>query len=234
MGLTVCLLNYKRPENLPSLFASLRSQTLLPKIFLWNNGQWEDIPDLCRRHIDWLLESSHNAGCRPRWWMAAQADTEYVCSLDDDQALADPRVLADAIDLFANVPGCRAVGRSGVLFTQPKYWDCQHILAEQLAPSYDFQRVDYVKGRFLLTRRDWLREAALPAYNGELAMDDLEVCGRLSSGQAAQHAVLRGLAHRFVELPAAHAASEQPGFPAQKVLARQKYFPNSLPSFYGA
>src|SRR5688572_15947857 len=69
---TVCLLNWKRPENIRAVIRSVSSQLPRPEVFLWNNGA-----DIECEEVDWYVRSSLNKRCWPRWSMARHAETEF-------------------------------------------------------------------------------------------------------------------------------------------------------------
>ena len=50
--ITIILLNYKRPQNIPLILEAIRTQTIPAKVFLWNNGL-DDVnsPLLDRYHL---------------------------------------------------------------------------------------------------------------------------------------------------------------------------------------
>ena len=104
---TVILLNYRRPENFGRILDVLERQTMQPRVWVWDNADapvriGRESPVGFRALIDHPLVDRHvkagtNFGCFPRWWLAAQAETEYVCSMDDDLLFRDTKVLEDAI-----------------------------------------------------------------------------------------------------------------------------------------
>ena len=86
--LTVCLLNWRRPDNLRRIIDALARQTARPAVFLWNNSGQPFRHD----GIDCWIHNSRNSGCWPRWLLATQAETDFVASLDDDLMPADPHL----------------------------------------------------------------------------------------------------------------------------------------------
>ena len=141
------LLNWKRPQNFQKVIASIECQSYRPKIFVWNNG--ERLKDL---RVDWIVDSSQNKRCWPRWTLGAMAESEFVCSLDDDFAFGDERVLEDLLHYLRDLDQPdRLVGASGVILDSTKSYDrCAHVKATRNADI----PVDIVKGKLLACRRD--------------------------------------------------------------------------------
>lgn len=230
MRLTACLLHYRRPHNMPQVIESLMRQTHRPRIFIWNNsgepcGTWA-------QHADWLVDSSENKACLPRWWMAAQSPDDLIVMLDDDLALVDNRVLGDAVDAQLRYGEPNSImGAWGVAFTHHRYDGCEHVESRNVPAPYDYLPVDMVKGRFMVLHRRPLQE--LPLHSALINEDDIAINGMLADGQPERHKVLRMLGGRFKELPAPAAWSRRPGHEDSRQLARERFFPKSMPSFYG-
>jgi hypothetical protein len=208
-NLTVCLLNWRRPENLDPILDALAAQTAAPRVWLWDNSGDAD-PDDPR--VDRVVSAGENMGCMPRWWLASAAETEYVCSLDDDLKPADAEVLEDMMEVCAEreVPGIvgpfgwrgRGQFRAG---GEVDYRGGQHIGAgaENVA-------VDLVKGRCMMLHRRLLRRVPLepPLPDGaridrsELLTrcDDIYLNVMTAGGQPERHLVPRVLEGRFEEL----------------------------------
>ena len=211
---TVMLLNWKRPENLRErVIPSLLRQSAKPFVFLWNNGA----PFQCEG-LDWQIDSSTNKRCFPRWYMAMMAETEYVCSLDDDIELADEHVLRDVMDRYAERYAGRVVGSHGVILKS----GCTYKDSIQVASDgKGDQAVDIVKGRMMFFSRELLRKVDMtPEFE-----DDIKLCSRIAGGQRMHHIVLSLLGGRTNDLPEHGVAlCEQPGQPEVRNLAAKKYF----------
>jgi hypothetical protein len=146
MSLTVCLLNWRRPQNVKRLLDALERQVPRPEIFLWNNGG-----ALWHPAVDWQVNSSRNALCWPRWSMAIHARTEFVCSLDDDLLPRDAKLLADALAFARRSPGI--IGAAGVAMRAGGgYGNGKHFNRPRLT-----RQVDVVKGRLLMLPAEALR-----------------------------------------------------------------------------
>lgn len=161
---TVVLLNWKRPENIGPILECLAGQTAPLQVFLWNNGPaTAGLPAAEHPLVKLSVTSSRNLGCFPRWQLATLADTEFVCSLDDDLALADERVLEDAIE------ACRRDCPDGIVgffgwehVNGAPYKDARHING-----SKKNRRADIMKGRFMLFRRELLQRVPLGVPSSE-------------------------------------------------------------------
>ena len=161
---TVVLLNWKRPENIGSILECLAGQTVPLQVFLWNNGPaTAGLPAAEHPLVKLSVSSSRNLGCFPRWQLATLADTEFVCSLDDDLALADERVLEDAIE------ACRRDCPDGIV----GFFGWEHVdgkgykAARHVNGSKENRGADIIKGRFALFRRDLLQRVPLAVPSSE-------------------------------------------------------------------
>jgi len=216
-AVTVCLLNWKRPQNVPRVLDSLMAQTLRPTVFLWNNGKpFHD------ERIAWQVDSSENMGCWPRWFMASRAQTEYVCTLDDDLVLGDETILEDAVSFLAQRKEHTVIGPEGVrlVFGQP-YRHCDHIAA----PETD-KPVSIVKGRMMLMRRRALERVPFStAYEVAKDADDIAVSALVAGGKPNRHvipALFRGRLQDLEEYGVG--LKERPAHHERREAARRKYF----------
>jgi len=216
-AVTVCLLNWKRPQNLAHVLDSVASQSIRPVIFLWNNGgPFRD------ERVRWQVDSSRNMGCWPRWFMASRATTEYVCSLDDDLILKDPYVLEDAIAFLAQCEDGTIIGPEGVQLAFSKsYRDCTHVAC----PAEDTP-VSIIKGRMMLLRRSALNRVSLTtAYDVARDADDIAISAMVAGGKGAKHIVpglFRGRLEDLEQLGVG--LSQRPGHHERREAARRKYF----------
>ncbi|MFO8007981.1 MAG: glycosyltransferase family 2 protein [Candidatus Brocadiia bacterium] len=211
LSVTVCLLNWMREENLGPVLDCLAAQTVPVRVLLWNNGRPllfrhpdTDKPTPIDEHplVQLAVRSAQNVRCWPRWLLASMAETEFVCSLDDDLALADERVLEDA------VAACRAKVPDGIvgLFGWRAGGGRSYRDAEHVNGSRRDRRVDLVKGRFMLFRRALLERVPLahPALRGREHLlgrcDDIYVSLCISRGRRGHHLVPGVLGWRWREL----------------------------------
>lgn len=222
--LTVCILNWRRPANLPRVIASLRAQSIRPRIFVWNNSG-EPIDVDC----DWKIDSTINRQCIARWEMLAMADTPAVASLDDDLAIVDQGLLARAFDFLASAGRDTAIGPFGV--TLPEDLDYAG-RSDFAAPPSGSRDVDLIKGRHLMLRReDLMNNLRLtePRFAGEWLTrrteDDILLCGQLAMGRRQRHR-LPAVYHpsNFLELPAPDALNARPDHVQRRTAACRAMF----------
>lgn len=167
MGATVILTSYRRPENLAQLVADLRLQTLRPEIFIWDNGQQPNLPE-----VELVIRSSANLFCWPRWNMAAFASNAHCFIMDDDIRLQDRRLLEVAVEFLTNRPEVDLIGLQGVDYVpNAPYERCRHLRA---SPNVD-RTVDMVKGQFVGFRKEFLcRLPILPPIGSSLNSPSVE------------------------------------------------------------
>jgi hypothetical protein len=227
---TVCLLNWQRPDNIGPVLDSIRSQTLPAQVYLWNNGRPFEFragdgamqPIVEHPLVKIAVQSSQNLGCFPRWALAALADTEFVCSLDDDLAFADPTVLEDAIAACREECPDGIVGFFGWAATAGQdYGRGYH--PNGCLPGTASIRVDVIKGRFMLMRRAVLERVPLEisVLEGVPGLshreDDVYVSLCVSGGRPGFHVIPARLGRRWKELPShGVAASGEPGHYARR------------------
>ena len=83
MSITVVLNGFKRQSHLKRQIESVRLQTIPPlKIIIWNNG--DPISGFENNSEIIIANNSQNLGVWARFSYALNAETEYVCLLDDD------------------------------------------------------------------------------------------------------------------------------------------------------
>jgi hypothetical protein len=194
MSVTVISCNYVRAENLNQLIDVLSRQTLKPQIFVWDNSPTQDFNN---SSVDWLIHSSNNAKCAPRWWMAAHATTEFVIIHDDDLIPKDKAVIARTVDAAI---ACNqfAVGAAGVLLERGKpYEECKHY-GLQSRPVQQDTNVDIIKGRYFCSSTELIRELGHMELDAE---DDIIASAILAKGVRAAHTIPISLMDSFIELP---------------------------------
>lgn len=194
---TVCILNWQRPDNVRAILVALRSQRPTVEIFLWNNGLPAEF------NADWTIQSSRNARCSPRWWMACQARTPYVVILDDD--LCPANVLA-LDSLVGRCSGRQIAGPFGAV------WRGRYSQHTSIRFPGEDTPADVIKGRCMAMQTATLRSVAgcsgiLAAqtsgdsYDDLAIAEDIAVCGAFCGGTRGYHLVPGGLGAFFSELP---------------------------------
>ena len=219
--ITIVLLNYRRPQNIPVILEAIREQTVPSNIFLWNNGE----TDVNSALIDRYEHSDKNLGCMVRWKMAKEATTPYVMSLDDDICFNRKDALQDILrSLEAQNNPHRIIGYLGANFgTLPVYnirreWLCRYANNRRKSMRCGHTRemgpggepvyitrsfverntpVDFVKGRVMAFRRENLEGLSLP----DEREDDIFLNAALSRKARRFHRVPVLLNDAFYELP---------------------------------
>ena len=209
---TVLLLNWGRPDNIGPILDRLAAQTVPLTVYVWNNGNpllfhqdgGEGVPLEEHPLVGLHLQSSVNERCWPRWLLAGLATTPYVCTHDDDLLLGDVRVLEDAVEAHRTKCPDGVVGFFGVerIDGRPfRAW--RHINGTK---NQQDRRVDFVKGRFMLLRRELLQRVPLvnPPFDQvpptERLGDDINVCLSITGGRAGGCLIPGELGKRWREL----------------------------------
>ena len=207
---TVLLTNYQRPQNLGPILECLTKQTVPVQVFLWNNAGDSAPPAAAEATakaaahplVRLSVTASRNMRCWPRWLMASMADTEFVCTLDDDLVFADDRVLEDAIKAATELCPEGVVGFFGWQQVPGKsYRDCLHVNGSRVD-----RWVDFIKGRFMFLRRVLLERVPLahPVFRDVESLlrraDDFYVNLCISGGRREAHLVPGTLGKRYEEL----------------------------------
>jgi len=197
VSITAVFTNWRRQENLKQILDQVLSQTVKPKIFIWNNAESFDYPN-----VDWQVNSSLNVVAWGRWFMASMADTEYVCVMDDDIIFNDSKVLQEAIGFLKDKNSNMIIGPYGVNFSDISrdYKSSQHI---NCLPDKD-RYVDMIKGRTVILKREALRNICfIKEYSQQYLMsDDLIVSAQTAKGKRHFHCVPSLFYGRVKDLPA--------------------------------
>ena len=209
--ITILLMNYKRRENLNDIILALKSQTIPCEIFVWNNAPEPFI----HNDVDWIVNSSNNFGCWPRWQMGTFAKNDYILSHDDDLLITK----ADALEVLVkeyNEKGHNgmAIGPYGVILGKNNHYFPKNILSKGLQklgsigiPKHlDFPRknikVDIIKGRMLLIRKTDLNKiSTLPkGPNSFIFCDDIVISAQLANGTLGHHLVTNKLNGKIIDI----------------------------------
>lgn len=219
MDLTVVLTNWKRPANVAAIVEKIvRLGCHDAPIWLWDNS---DTPGQLHHNIAEFVRPSWNAKCAGRWWLAAQAQTEFVLIMDDDLVPSDERVFADTVAALKQYDG-RPVGAVGVrLLPGKRYHECHHVgIGKQgkfAQPIRQDTSVDIVKGRYFAVATERLAKLPMKLPDFE---DDIAASACLGPGT-----ILAALQDRFTSLPTGkEAVSCRPGHMQQREFARRAWF----------
>jgi GT2 family glycosyltransferase len=244
--ITILLLNYRRPQNIPLILNSIESQTLKARVFLWNSGD----SDVNSPRIDLYRQSGANVGCMARWTLAQEATTPYVMTLDDDVCLNGSDALEKVVrslDRYADAG--RILGFVGASFSVDlkynireevmcRYRDTTGRLVEHMQSDHLFnsagervfikrafvdrdEPVDMVKGRMMALETSLVADLALP----DEREDDIFINATLARGGRGFHRIPKLLDDAVRELPE-HGAGNwmQPGHFESRQRAIRSYF----------
>ena len=203
---TAIILNYKRPENIGAVLDSLAMQTVPVRAMIWDNSGLELLvtdgegrPRRISDHalVELYVRSSRNLDCAPRWDLARHARADWICMIDDDLVLSDPRVLEAAIAAQEQRCPDGIVGPFGWARIEGKgYKDGLHISGHSTAD----RRVDVIKGRLMVLPRRLLERVPMLAAGADLGEDDIYVSMAISRGMPGGHLVPAELADRWRQL----------------------------------
>ena len=208
---TVLLMNYKRRENLNKIISALKSQTIPCEIFVWNNNP----EPFVHSGVDWILNSSHNSGCWPRWFMGSFAKNDYVMSHDDDLLITKADALEGLVNEYIE-KGRKgmAIGPYGVILGKNNLYFPKNILAKGLQkigsigipkhlrfPKKNV-RVDVIKGRMIfLKKADLNNIPILPqGLDSFVFCDDIVINAHLANGSLGHHLVTNKLNGKIIDI----------------------------------
>lgn len=195
-SITVILLNYRRPGNMPLILDALSRQSIKPTIWLWNNaGQSLEDPRVEREIV-----STFNFHCWPRWFLASYATTDHVMMMDDDLVATDDRFLEIAIDALDRQEAPEViVGSEGVVLGDACYWPAyqgriaRDTVGDESGTVHvrkvrEDVKVDIVKGRCMVMKTSSLRQLPLTPEHRDTC-DDIVVSALLARGRRRLHLV---------------------------------------------
>lgn len=217
-SLTVILTNYLRPTNVLSIIDVLCKQSVRPTIFVWDNSPAQDFHE---SRVEWIIRSSRNARCAPRWWMASHAGTDFVLIHDDDLIPAHPQVLSATLDCAERMAPF-AVGASGVVLKpEVGYWQSKHVGWRASRIRRDVP-VDIVKGCYFCCPAARLTKLGHLELDAE---DDIAVSAWLGNRLKRPHLVLARLLADLFRLPEGEQARKlRAGHRTARAAARWRYF----------
>lgn len=198
---TAILLNWQRPANVHCIVTALRKQAEPVEMWVINNANMAFFDADRHMFIPW------NAGVSIRVLMAVYVETPWIMFLDDDLMPGDTEFVKDAL----------AVAEEHPRFITGAYG--RHIA--QMPPYYFGDadgRVEVVKGRFMLFRRELLERVRMPCVPPGLDVrfcEDIHLSLEAGDGSP-MHWVDAGLRERLVELPDSGGLSHRPEHMAER------------------
>jgi hypothetical protein len=156
--------------------------------------------------------------------MAALAETEFVCVMDDDVLLNDGLVLEDALQRLSYAPHRSAAGIEGVnLVSGNTYLESEHLRISD-PPLLTDTACDVVKGKFMLVRTAAVRQYLRFAMFEQSEEDDIAVSAALAGGHYRRHICLSTMGKRFTLSDAPHALWRCDGHFDRRTAACKLYF----------
>ncbi|MBX9688089.1 MAG: hypothetical protein K2X27_15385 [Candidatus Obscuribacterales bacterium] len=191
--ITIVLLNYKRPQNIPIILESIKNQSVPARVFLFNNGGI----NVNAEDIDCYEESPVNLGCMARWKMAQKASTPYLMSLDDDICFKRNDALEKIIQSLEKQDNPnRAIGFFGLRFKKLPIYTMGKNMEVGINQGNEDLHVDIVKGRVMAFRKDLLDGLNFP----EEREDDIYLSALFAKKKRRFHRLPLALADSFTEL----------------------------------
>ena len=170
--ITIILTTHTRLSNAKIILETLRKQWLKPTLFLWDNAEteWD-----CGQ-VDWRIRSTPNMKVAGRWWMIAQAESDYVISMDDDLCPTDDR-MTEKIANFLDTHPDSLIGPEGVVLKkdgEKRYSQGTHLIAGTVRET---TQVDVVKGRIVAFSPQVLHKADIAHWQTAKppSTDDLQL-----------------------------------------------------------
>lgn len=188
-SVAVFTLLWKR-DNLAAIVEAVKSQTVKPKLYVWNNDpdrfiQESDGPD-------WVINSSRNTTGLFTSQHMKMCEEDFICYMDDDLTFRTPNALEYAMGHAAD--DGRLYGAFGVILHNDKpYLKC---------PGFDCPvcqvNVDIMKYRFMLAGKETFSKVEDGKCN--VIHQDIAVSGNLSQGKC-WHVLIPHMKPHLKELP---------------------------------
>ena len=148
--ITVVLNAFKRQEYLYQQIEAVLNQSVpVTKILVWNNGQSLDV-DMYGDKIE-IANNSANLGVWSRFSYALNAETEFVCVLDDD-TIPGRRFFENCLNCMQSQPAL--LGARGLRFLSSSKYEPYESFGWGF-PNSESQYVDIV-GHAWFFKREWL------------------------------------------------------------------------------
>jgi glycosyltransferase involved in cell wall biosynthesis len=141
---------FRRSKHFPEQLRAIQNQSVAPKeILVWENGE-EEIPQDLREFVT-LTRASKNFGVWARFAHALNAESEFVCVIDDD-TIPGRDWLKNCLDTMAVTPGL--LGTRGLVFESSNNYSINQEFGVYGSNEQTVQ-VDIV-GHSWFFRREWL------------------------------------------------------------------------------
>lgn len=161
MKATVLVLDYKRPQNMPHVLASLKAQSLPHNVVVIHQGNRRVYPNVQNITLD------RNMGCRVRHHLVTMFETDRVICIDDDITLESNTALA-RLTVPLEESGVGLVGAVGMNLQRGT--NEPYTRGKKVYNANPPQEVDVVLGRLHAFSRDTF----LKVYNWHLCWQYIE------------------------------------------------------------
>jgi hypothetical protein len=147
---SVVLNVFRRSKHFPEQLRAIQNQSVTPKeILVWENGE-EEIPQNLRNFVT-LTRASKNFGVWARFAHALNAESEFVCVIDDD-TIPGRDWLKNCLSTMNVTPGL--LGTRGLIFESSNNYSINQEFGVY-GSNEQTTRVDIV-GHSWFFRREWL------------------------------------------------------------------------------
>jgi glycosyltransferase involved in cell wall biosynthesis len=141
---------FRRSKHFPEQLRAIQNQSVTPKeILVWENGE-EEIPQDLREFVT-LTRASKNFGVWARFAHALNAESEFICVIDDD-TIPGRDWLKNCLRTMDVTPGL--LGTRGLIFESSSNYSINREFGVY-GSNDQTTRVDIV-GHTWFFRRDWL------------------------------------------------------------------------------
>jgi len=157
--ITVILNGYKRPHALKEQYEAVKAQTVDDvKIMFWGNYHEDSMEKFPSDIVESCTSAfcNENLGVWARFAFALNADTKFICMLDDD-TIPGKKWLENCLTTMQShtgLLGCRGVRMTGD--DSINYPACQYKAFGAANPSNEVEAVD-IMGHCWFFEREWLR-----------------------------------------------------------------------------
>lgn len=155
MNVTLILTNYKRPDDLNTLVFKFKH--FVSEIWVWNNAGIGPGFDIDAK----VFTSPINMKCIPRWWLASQVTTDFVCVMDDD-------LKVHSAEKVIEICKQRCAEFNHVIGISGKRLTIEEVYSR--LPDVYSGYVDILKGQFWFLRPEWITD--FPTSN---TCDDIQM-----------------------------------------------------------
>lgn len=214
MKLNIFFTNWRRRDHLYKIIEAIKSQTLVPNIFVIDNASH----DPSNRFDDTfegvkVIHSDNKKMCWERWLCAIDFAGDYSCIMDDDIIPTTKDVIEKCFNYMEQNKKVDAIGAYGVKYLkQMGYFGSEHTYCKHKDVA-----VPILKGRFM-----FVRNSSISCLDKQIepTCDDIKVSSFLKVK------ILPGcLVNNFQDLPTANESLSAKSYQsAKREYAVNKYF----------